>query len=75
MAGPSKVGVSGPLEEFAGGFLAELAGVGYAPRSSEAQLYLMRHLSRWLGARGLAAGDLTAGVVARFVAARRQGTG
>ena len=60
--------------EFAGGFLAELAGVGYRPRSSEAQLYLMRHLSWWLAARGLPARDLTVEVAARFVAARRQVT-
>ncbi len=51
MAGRSQVQVSGPLGEFAGGFLAELARLGYRPRSSEAQLYLMRHLSWWLGAR------------------------
>jgi len=52
MAGWSGVAVVGPLEEFAEGFRGELAGLGYASRSSEAQLGLMKHLSRWLSARG-----------------------
>lgn len=46
----------GPLGEFVEGFAAELAGRGYSSRSSEAQLGLMRHLSRWLEARGLGRG-------------------
>ncbi len=50
MTGPSKVLVSGPLGEFTEGFVAELAGLGYSPRGSEAQLRLTSHLSRWLGA-------------------------
>ena len=69
MAGWS--GVVGPLEEFAEGFRGELAGTGYASRSSEAQLGLMKHVSRWLSAQGLAAGDLTAEVAGRFVVDRR----
>jgi site-specific recombinase XerD len=72
MTDPSRVSVSGSLEEFAEGFLAELAGLGYAPRSSEAQMRLMKHLSGWLAAQGLTAGDLTAEVADRFVAARRR---
>src|SRR2546427_8757525 len=60
-----------PLGEFAEGFLAELAGLGYSPRSCEAHLLLMKHLSRWLAAQGLSAGDLTDEVAARFVAVRR----
>jgi len=63
--------VSGPLEGFAVGFRAELEGLGYAQRSWEAQLGLMKHLSGWLAARGLSAGDLTVGVADRFLADRR----
>ena len=63
---------SGPLEEFEEGYLNELTGFGYSPRSSEAQLNLMRHLSRWLGTRGMTAGDLTSEVAAEFMGARRQ---
>lgn len=62
----------GPLEEFAEGFVGELVGLGYSRRTCEAQLGLLRHLSRWLEAERLAAGDLTAVVAARFVAVRRE---
>ena len=61
----------GPLGEFVEGFAAELARLGYSARSSEAQLGLVRHLSRWLDARGMKAGDLDGDVVARFVVDRR----
>jgi integrase/recombinase XerD len=72
MAGCSGVLVCGPLEEFTGGFLAELMGLGYSSRGSEAQLRLMGHVSRWLSAEGLSAGDLTVEVAGRFVADRRR---
>ena len=74
MADPGRSLVSGPLRGFAEGFLAELAGLGYASRSSEAQLRLLGHLSGWLAAEGLTAGDLSTEVVDRFVAARRRAT-
>jgi len=67
----SSVSVSGPLAEFAVGFTVRLAELGYAAVSVEGQLRLMKHLSEWLGAEGLAVGDLTNEVVVRFVAARR----
>jgi len=51
--------VPGPLDELIGGFLAELVVLGYASRSCEAQSRLALHLSRWLAAEGLGAGDLT----------------
>jgi len=69
--GRSGVSVSGPLEEFAGGFAAELAGLGYSARGSEAQLRLMKHVSGWMSARGIAAGGLTVEMADRFVADRR----
>lgn len=72
MTGPSKVSVLGPLEEFAEGFHAGLARLGYSARSSEAQQRLMKHLSGWLGVQGFSAGDLTAEVAAQFAAARRR---
>ena len=61
----------GPLGGFVEGFAAELEGQGYSWRSSEAQLGLMRHLSGWLGARGLTAGDLDGDVIDAFVVDRR----
>lgn len=42
----------GPLEEFAEGFVGELVVLGYSRRTCEAQLGLLRHLSRWLEAEG-----------------------
>lgn len=67
----STVRVIGPLAGFTGGFAAELARLGYAPRSAEEQLRLMGHVSNWLLSHGLAVGDLDESVVARYVAARR----
>lgn len=72
MAGRYRVRVSGPLEEFAEGFRAELVASGYAWRSVEAQLGLVKHLSAWLDAQDLTAGDLRSEVTSRFVDARRQ---
>jgi len=67
----SKVLVSGPLAEFADGFAGRLRGLGYSPRSAEAQLRVMKYLSVSLAAEGFSAGDLTVDVVGRFVAGRR----
>ncbi|HVE73967.1 MAG TPA: tyrosine-type recombinase/integrase [Mycobacteriales bacterium] len=72
MVVPSRDVVPGPLGEFGPGFSAQLRSVGYAPRSIEGQLGLMRHLSRWLEAQGLTAVDLDDRTVDRFVAARRR---
>jgi integrase/recombinase XerD len=63
---------SGPLGEYVEGFLVELVDLGYAQRSREAQLRLLRLLSGFLQSRGLAGRDLTSGVLADFVAARRR---
>ena len=53
MKDSSKKFLWSPLGGFAEGFLAELSARGYSPRSSEAHLFLMKHLSRWLAAQGL----------------------
>lgn len=68
---PSWPGVTGPLAEYAGGFRAELARLGYTPLTAAGQLRLVAHLSRWLAAEGLDASALTAPVVERFFAGRR----
>lgn len=60
------------LEDYEEGFLAELARLGYASRSREAQRCLVRHLSRWLATRGLALSELSEEVAGQYVAARRQ---
>ena len=71
MRDPSRVRVSGPLEEYASGFAAELARVGYMRDAAACQLRLMAHLSGWLAREGLDAADLTTVVVEEFLAARR----
>jgi integrase/recombinase XerD len=60
------------LEDYEEGFLAELARLGYACRTREAQRYLLRHLSRWLAGRGLELSELSEEVAGQYVAARRQ---
>jgi len=66
-----RVRVTGPLEGHAAGFVDELAGVGYTPRSAALLMGLMAHVSRWLAAEGLGPEALSADEVERFVAARR----
>jgi site-specific recombinase XerD len=68
----SQSAVAVRLEDYEEGFLAELARLGYASRSREAQRYLLRHLSRWLAMQGLALSELSEEVASQYVAARRQ---
>jgi len=71
MSDPSRVQVAGPLSLYAAGFREELAAQGYRPDAAASQLQLMAHASRWLAEQGLAAGDLSAVQVERFVECRR----
>jgi integrase/recombinase XerD len=64
--------VQGPLAPFAAGFVVELVGRGYQPRSVSGQLELVAHLSGWLGEQGLGAAGLTHEEVERFLAVRRE---
>jgi integrase/recombinase XerD len=68
---PLRVRVSGPLEPFAPGFIAELGHLGYARVSVVAQMQLVAHLSRWMAAEAVVVGELTPERVDRFVKARR----
>ena len=61
------------MAPFADGFIVELVGRGYRPRSLRGQLELMGHLSRWLAEQGLAPAALTPESVERFLAVRREG--
>jgi len=69
---PSRVRFTGPLEPLAAGLVAELAVLGYESTSAADQLRLAAHLSRWLQARGLTAGELTGPVIEAFLADRRR---
>ncbi len=68
---PSRVRVSGPLAVHAVGFGEELTRRGYPPERAARHVQLLAHLSRWLEAEGLPAGELTEARVADFLAARR----
>lgn len=73
MDGYSAGRVLGPLAPYAAGFVVELVGRGYRPRSVTGQLELMAHLSRWLGEQGVEPGGLTPGMAERFLEFRRAG--
>ena len=68
---PSRVEVGGLLGPHASGFGAELAAMGYTPLSAANQLWLMAHLSRWLGQEGITAENLTPARAAAFLSERR----
>jgi integrase/recombinase XerD len=68
MRAASRVRVTGPLAEYAGGFGRHLAGLGYTPLSAANQLRVMARLSRWLAEQGLGPADLSAGRVEAFLA-------
>ena len=71
MRDPSRARVTGPLEEYAAGFVAELARLGYTGNSASGQMFVMGHLSRWLASEGRDARGLTPTVLDQFLAARR----
>ena len=68
---PSWPDVTGPLAEYADGFRAELARLGYTPLTAAGQLRLMARLSRWLSTGGLDAQALEMPVAERYFEARR----
>ncbi len=63
--------VRGPLARYGEGFRDVLTGAGYTPRTARDNVYVLAHLSRWLGQEGLAGADLTPQAVERFLLARR----
>ncbi len=71
MIKPSRVRVTGPLQQYAHGFGEQLGPLGYTRLSAADQLRLLAHLSRWLTRRRLRAGELTPQRVEQFLGARR----
>jgi integrase/recombinase XerD len=69
---PSRARVTGPLQPFAAGFVAELSRLGYTNGSACGQMFLMAHVSRWLAGEGLDSSGLTPEAAGRFLAARRE---
>jgi integrase/recombinase XerD len=69
-----QVALSGPLEEHAAGFAADLARQGYAPSVVVIHVRRLAHVSRWLEARGLGASALDEAAGRAFLV-DRQATG
>ena len=72
MEGHSAGRVQGLLASYAAGFVVELVGRGYRPRSVRCQLALMAHLSRWLTEQGLELAALSQEEAERFLEVRRE---
>lgn len=68
---PSTVRVHGPLQSFAQGFATDLLSTGYAPGSVVNHLYLLAHLSDWLGEHRLDPMELSQERAAEFLRDRR----
>lgn len=65
------VRIEGPLQPYAQGFATELARQGYAEGTETHQLYLLAHLSRWLGEHQLDPEGFTNERAAQFLRERR----
>ena len=66
MREPSRVRVTGPLEPFVEGFIAELEGAGYRPAAAAVQVRVLAHLSRWMREEDVSAGELREAELERF---------
>jgi site-specific recombinase XerD len=66
MREPSRVRVTGPLESFTEGFIAELAEAGYRPAAAAVQVRVLAHLSRWMQEEGVPPGELRGPELERF---------
>lgn len=67
----SRVRMMGPLARHQDTLWTTLLASGYAADSARNLLRVAAHLSRWLEARGLSAGDLTAARIGAFLKHRR----
>jgi integrase/recombinase XerD len=68
MARSVRVRVSGPLGPYAAGYRRELTRRGYSSWTVVSYLYSLAWVSRWMTERGVAAADLDAECVGRFLA-------
>ena len=66
MGEPSRVRVTGPLEPFAAGFVAELQESGYRPAAAAVQVRVLAHLSGWMQEEHVSADGLREPEVERF---------
>ena len=73
MGEPSRVRVTGPLEPFAAGFVAELQESGYRPAAAAVQVRVMARLSRWMQEQHVTVGELREPELERFSCERLAG--
>lgn len=66
MREPSRVRVTGPLQPFAEGFIAELEEAGYRPAAAAVQVRVLAHLSRWMQETDVAPSGLCERELDRF---------
>lgn len=66
MGEPSRVRVTGPLEPFAAGFVAELQEIGYRPAAAAVQVRVLGHLSRWMQDNDVSPDELREPALERF---------
>jgi len=66
MGEPSRVRVTGPLEPFAAGFIAELQEAGYRPAPAAVQVRVLAHLSGWMQENDVSPGGLREPELERF---------
>jgi integrase/recombinase XerD len=71
MKNPSRVRLSGPLQEFGPGFVGELERQGYLPIGATLQVRLMARVSSWMEVESVVPWELSDEVVARFLGERR----
>lgn len=64
--------VHGPLAGLADQFRVALRAAGYTPLSAANQLRLMAHVSRWMASESVGVGELTDGLLDRFLVVRRE---
>lgn len=73
MKTPEQPRVAGPLASYAAGFRQDLLRRAYSPWTAPEHMYLMAHLSRWLGGRDLVPAELSEPRIEEFLADRRAG--
>jgi len=66
MGEPSRVRVTGPLEPFAAGLVAELQESGYRAAAAAVQVRVLAHLSGWMQEQHVTAGELREPELERF---------
>jgi site-specific recombinase XerD len=66
MREPSRVRVTGPLEQFAVGFIFELEEAGYRPAAAAVQVRVLAHLSHWMQEQGVSLEELGEPELERF---------